>query len=539
MHLRTLFPHLAAFRLEQVQVDEHTLTLTLAARRRTARCPRCARRSTRVQSRYIRRVADLPVADRRVVLHLQVRRFRCRNPRCDRAIFAERFPDLVADYGRRTRALHARLQELGCAVGGTTGAHLARRLQFPASRATVLRLVRSLPLPAFPTPRVLGVDDWARRRGCTYGTLLVDLERHHPIALLADRSADTLATWLTAHPGVEIISRDRAEAYAEGARRGAPAARHVADRFHLVKNLGDELVQVLQQHRRVLDQVAVPTDVQKGDGGPSVASTPPTPRADPVLRARRLACYEQVVALQAQGWTQAAIAQEVGVSQRTVVRWLAAGAFPERKPRRRPPSPLEPFADYLTQRWEAGCRNAMQLWREVCAQGYHGPRYRIWEVAQRLRCGEPAVHDAGIDHRPHGSPPQPLRPRRVASIIMQRGEERRAEDQQLVAAVAAACPDVGRAFALCQQFLHLLRERRPADLEAWLAEAAACGIVGLKRFAAGVKRDLAAVQAALTLPYSNGQTEGQVTRLKLIKRSMYGRAKLDLLERRVLYRVAS
>ena len=157
-------------------------------------------------------------------------------------------------------------------------------------------------------------------------------------------------------------------------------------------------------------------------------------------------------------------------------------------------------------------------------------------MAQRLRRGESAVHDAGAAHQSHGAAAQPLRPGRVASIILQRGEDRSAEAHQIVAAVAAACPEAAGAFALCEQFLQLLRERQPEDLEGWLTEVAACTIPGLERFAAGVKRDLAAVQAALTLPYSNGQTEGQITRLKLIKRSMYGRAKLDLLEHRVLYR---
>ena len=532
MQLCDLLPHLAGLHLDRVEVEEHALTLTVSARQRTARCPCCATRSSHIQSRYTRTVADLPLAGRRLVLRLRVRRFRCRKPRCDQAIFAERFPALVPVYGRRTHAQRALVQDLGCAVGGTAGARLAQTLRLPVSRATVLRLVRARPLPPSSTPRVLGVDDWSQRRGRSYGTILVDLERRRPLALLPDRSADTLAAWLQAHPGVEVISRDRAEAYAEGARRGAPDAVQVADRFHLVKNLGDALVQVLTHHRRALDQIVLPT-IQQG------VAVSPTPRADPRLRTRRQARYEQVVTLRAQGWTHAAIAHAVGVSPRTIVRWLAARSFPERKPRWRPPSPLEPFAAYLTQRWEEGCHNAMQLWREVCARGYRGPRYRIWEVARRLRQGETAVHDASVDAPPAVPRAHRLRPGHIAAIIMRRVADRAADQQQLVAAVAAACPEVQRAFEVCERFLRLLRERRSDDLAAWMAEATACGLTDLERFAIGLERDLAAVRAALELEYSNGQTEGQITRLKLLKRSMYGRAKLDLLERRVLYRELS
>ena len=243
--------------------------------------------------------------------------------------------------------------------------------------------------------------------------------------------------------------------------------------------------------------------------------------------------------MRAQGWTQAAIAREVGVSHRTIVRWLAVATFPERKPRRRPPSPFTPYADYLTQRWADGCHNALQLWREAGAQGYHGPRYRIFEVAARLRQGLPAVHDPTDGDLPPQPQEHPLTPRRVVGILLRRGEERSEQEQHVLAAVRAACPEVERPCALGEQFLTLVRERKPDELTAWLTAATSCGLTDLERFATGWERDQEAVHAALILPDSHGQPEGQITRLKLIKRRMYGRAKLDLLERRVLYRVVS
>jgi transposase len=238
---------------------EQGVMLELTSVRRTASCSFCSRRSHRVHSRYERTMADLPWAGQGVTLRLHVRRFFCGNRRCPRRIFAEQRPAVVAPRARRTRALNRRLLDLVCAVGGQAGVRLAQRRGVRTSRATLLRLVQRAALPWVGTPRVVGVDDWSQRRGRSYSTILVDADRRRPVELLPDRTAASLAEWLQAHPSVEIVTHDRSTAYTEGAAHGAPQAVQVADRFHLLDDLGDAVERVLDRHRAALRELTLPS----------------------------------------------------------------------------------------------------------------------------------------------------------------------------------------------------------------------------------------------------------------------------------------
>lgn len=369
--------------LDTWHLDDTTtqLTLRVTSMQALVHCPVCRFPTRRIHSRYVRTVADLPWGPWHVVLRLHVRKFFCTNGRCTRRIFTERLPQLVVPWARRTQRLASWLAHIAVALGGAAAARLSRCLGVDMSRNTFLRLLRRLPIPSLATPKVLGVDDWAYRKGQTYGTILIDLERRRPVALLHNREAGTLTQWLQAHSGVEIITRDRSKAYADGARQGAPAAIQVADRFHLLQNVAEALEQVCSAHGSVLtavNEAMRQAPIRQADGSMAVPvpPPPPTPTAQELAtqrRARRLALYEQVWALHRQGWSGEAIARQLGMGRTTVFRYLHAPAFPERKGRAdRGQSVLNPHKDYLVQRWNAGCRDARQLCAELRHRGYRG-----------------------------------------------------------------------------------------------------------------------------------------------------------------------
>src|SRR2546426_717194 len=381
--LTRLLPDATALRLEAWDVDDTTaqITLRVQSTQTNAPCPLCATPARRIHSDYGRTLADLPWAQYRVCLQLRVRKWFCPSGSWHRRIFTERLPTIAAPWARRTLRLAQRLVALGVALGGTAGVRLGHAWGLRVSRNRRLRLLRQQPEPDGPTPRVLGVDDWALRQGHTYGTILVDLERRQPIALLPERTAVPVAQWLQAHPGVEIIARDRSSAYAEGARQGAPQAIQVADRFHLFQNLRETLDQVFLTHGKVLDAVNAlgrPQPVPLSEEALAVPVPPhdvprPIQQRAALRQARRQALHTQVWALHRQGWTAPAIAQHLGMSLRTVQRDLPSATFTGRKRRSdRGGSVLNPYKGSLLERWNAGCRTAARLFRDLQQQGYAG-----------------------------------------------------------------------------------------------------------------------------------------------------------------------
>jgi transposase len=544
-----LLPDATTLRLAACAVDDTTaqITLRVSSRQTSVPCPLCALPAQRIHSHYERTLADLPWAQYRVRLQLRVRKWFCRNRHCPRRIFTERLPTVAAPWARRTLRLAQHLGAVGLALGGTAGVHLGQQLALAVSRNTLLRLLRRQPAPSFPTPRVLGVDDFALRKRQTYGTVLIDLERRQPVALLADRTADTVAQWLREHPGVEVIARDRSQAYAEGARQGASIATQVADRFHLLQNLREALDQVFSTHSQALDAVNAtlqPQPVPLSDGALAVSVPPhhislPAQQRAAERQARRQALHQQVWALHHQGWTAPAIAQQVGLGLRTVQRDLRSAAFAGR--RRRSDlgdSGLNPYKSYLLERWNTGCYNAMRLFRDLRQRGYTGGYGIVAAYARRLRQaqGLPPGHRRARQPLPAVAEPacQPLTPRRATWLVLRRETQRTEGEARQLTQLHAQSPAVAEAIDLGQDFATLVRHRQPERLDPWLKRATMSAVDTVQRFAAGLYEDYEAVKAGVTLPWSTGPVEGHINRLKMLKRQMFGRARLDLLGRRFL-----
>lgn len=473
-----------------------------------------------------------------------VRRFRCLNDACNRFSFAEDFGAVLPHHARRTQEATDLLVDLALHAGGEEGARLSGRAGVPTSPDTMLRLIRRLPVPESPTPHVLGVDDLALRRRHSYATLMVDLETHHPVDLVQGRDAETFATWLKEHPGIAIISRDRAEAYAKGATAGAPDAVQVADRFHLLQNASAALDAMLRGRRLAVDETETPVaEPENADASiPDAAPVSPAAVAEPVLspskqyqadrRAARLARWQKVHELRRSGVSIHQIARDVGISRKTVRSLLAASEPPHYQMKRPRPgglsSPtLAPYVSYLQDRWQEGCTNASGLFQEIKPQGYRGSLTLLIAALRPWRGPKPPKKERRRAR-------QLIRRTSMRWICLEPPEKLKADERVLLDKLLAQDNALAHGYELLQHFRSLMKERDLNALDQWLRDAKESKIPSFMSLANSLTADWAAVTAAFQLPWSNGMLEGHVNRVKLIKRQMYGRAAFDLLRRRVL-----
>ena len=548
--LSHLLPNRTDIQLENCLIEEAqaTIKLIMSSIQTIVKCPVCGFATHRIHSRYERTLADLPWADYSITLQLQVRKFFCINTLCKRRIFTERLASVTAPWARRTVRMTQRLSDIVLALGGAAGARLSRRLGFSVSRNTLLSLVRQIPLPSVGMLSTVGVDDFCFRKGQTYGTIVVDLERSRPVALLKDRSAETLAEWLKAYPDIKIVSRDRALAYAKGIRQGAPLAMQVADRFHLLQNLAETLYQVFGVHGKaikVVEETHSQTETICPDGTVVVPVPPPistTQQQDlaSFRRTQRKALYQQVWDLHTIGWSAPAIARQVGISRTTVFRYLRSPTFPERQGRSDSGirSLVSPYKDYLLKRWNEGCYEALQLFQEIQPLGYLGSYDTVARYVRRLRSsvGIKTQQWYSIKSLPKVIEPHKvsLTPRRAAWLVLRPEESRKQDDEKLIVLLRTQHSDIAEAISLSSKFAQLVRQRQPEKLDSWLTQADSNTLSPFRRFAQSLREDYDALKAGVTISVSNGPVEGHINRLKMLKRQMYGRAKLDLLERRFL-----
>lgn len=546
------------FHLDTADSSDRHVCCALSLMSPNASCSRCGVPSCRIHSIYVRTLADLPVGTSLLHLRVRVRKFFCDNPDCSRRIFAECLPGITRPYARRTHRLTEAIANIGCECGGQAGAHLVstNRLGTWAPN-TVLNIIRKIDNPANYTPRVLGVDDWAMRKGIRYGTLLCDLEQGTILDLLPDRDSATLQAWLEAHPGIEIVSRDRANAFCDALRKGAPQAVQVADRFHLLVNAGDALERVVVRHHHDL---RVATSEAQAAGIPT-RPAPKTPsrkmpgrrirsptaggatrQAAEARRTLRMERYARIRSLHEEGHSFRQIEKLLSVSQDQIRSAVQNPGLPNHGNRGRR---LAPFVPYLVEQCESGNLNARALHRQICAQGYTGHYAAVMQFVTPYRSlpqAEPSaapVPPAAGQQAAVPSVPVPsdrsvkLTPRKVTWLLRSEPDKLAESDQQRVAQITAAIPELDVASQLTRSFKHVLMNKHPEQLADWLQRVTSTSIPELRRFADGIVRDLDAVLAAISLPWSNGPTEGHVNRLKTVKRQMYGRGNLALLRKRL------
>ena len=501
------------FAVDSIKTVGEIVHILLRSRCPTGSCPDCGRQSRRVQSRYLRRPADLPLGGRRVELTIVARRFWCDAVLCGRRIFCEQFDSAVlARYGRRTQRLETIVHHLGLALGGRPASAFANRLMMPVSNDTLLRVVRRRVVEKNDELSVIGIDDFAFRRGQTYGTIVCDLERRRPVTLLPDRALDTSRAWLAAHPSISTVARDRGGGYGEAIAKALPDADQVADRWHLMENSSRAFLDAVGKSMRQIRQ-AVGSNVVD----PKLLTYAERLQYEGYLR--RQETNDAIRELSKKGTSIRQIVRQTGHSRKLVRDVLRGQRFDVFRTR---PSSLDSWLPWLNGRWEEGARNALALWREMRMKGFTGQSGVVSQWAQRRRLAEKA-NQSGLARTPSA--------RVIARLMTTARDDLARTEAILVAAIEVNVPELVVARTAVGDFQSMIRAKTATKLTGWLV-AAKTTLVG--SFASGVERDIAAVRNAILSPWSNGQTEGQITRLKLIKRQMYGRAKLDLLQARLI-----
>jgi transposase len=483
---------------------------------------------------------------------MTVRRFLCPGSRCPRRIFVEPLDGFAARHARTTTRLAQTHLAIGSALGGEAGARLAEKTAVPTSPDTLLRRVKQAGARSSGTPRFVGIDDWAWCKGQRYGTIVVDLETNDVIDLLPDRDAATVRTWLEAHPGIELVSRDRSSSYSQAATEAASKARRVADRWHLLKNVREAIERLLERHLPVITDALKPADPDPGrmagavpceePGSATITESPPqesptgpaSPRHEAALvkRGRRVERFDRAHELHRRGMPIRQIARDLEMSRKAVRRYLRREKCPDWRPGRATRSGMDAHREWIDACIAEGRINATDLHGELVSRGvrlsYATVRRYLTKRLGRAGKARPRVNAAKPKPAP---PPSPMR---LSFDWVRRPEDRTVEARARLGAIRAAGPDLTNALDLADEFAAPIRKRSTGTLKDWLSRAEVSPCPEVRNFAEGIRRDESAVNAAVTTRWSNGPVEGHVNRLKTIKRQMYGRAGFALLKARVV-----
>jgi transposase len=511
--LGLLLPHLAGMAVDGAGIEGDLVTIDVRSAAGGAACPECGWWCTKVRGRYVRRLHDAGAGGRRVVVRLLVRLLACGEAGCPRVSFAEQPAGLAVPYARKTLLLAGQLAAIAVELAGRAGSRLARVLAVEVSRHTLVRVLMALPEPAAGLVRVLGIDDFSLRRGQAYATLLVDMQTGRPVDVLPDREQATVEEWLRAHPGAEVVCRDRGGAYAAAVRAAAPAAVQVAGRWHVWHNLCEYAGKAVARHRQCISAGSCACQGQQ-EQRQQEQDRPPA-GLEAVVRERHAAVHQ----LRAAGKTVDEAAAAIGLSRQLTGRFWRAGSA-DVLLKTAGTSALDPFKPYLRQRWEEGITNIAALHRETAARGYAGSELTTYRWLALLKLAAPA------------KPPAPPAARQISRWLLTDPARLGEHEQAQLAAVLGRCPELHALAGHVTEFAKMLTGRLGDRLDGWLADAGSHP--ALAPFANGIRQDYQAVRNALTLEWNSGRVEGLNTRTKQLQRQMYGRATFPVLRKRIL-----
>ena len=494
---------MSALVIENVQDAGEVIVVRARTAGGPVACPGCGTLTARVHGYHERRAADVPADGRRVLVRVKVRRMRCPVTGCPRQTFREQVPGLIGRYQRRTLRLAGQVSAVARELAGRAGARLLAAMGILVSRDTALRVLLGIPLPAMAVPRVLGIDDFALRKGHVYATILIDAETGRRVDVLEGRTADVVEDWLRAHAGAEIVCRDGSGAYGEAVTSALPGAVQCGDRWHLWHLLAEAAAKEVAAHSACWAEAA---PLQQGK------------RAETTLER-----WHQVHDLRSRGVGLLDCSRRLGLSLNTVKRYDRAkepGRL-QRVPQYRP-GLVDPYRGYLRRRREEEPGVPVQrLLREIREQGYPGSSNLLVRYINQGRLDT---------ERPH------IAPRKATQVLLTNPDNLPDEQRETAGRLSAACPEMKALARLIGKFAAML-DPDPANgakLLEWIAGARAADLPHLHSFTRGLDLDIKAATAAVTLPHHNGRTEGVNNKTKMIKRQMFGRAGFALLRHRIL-----
>jgi len=520
-------------KIKQIAVfhTDTKIIFSILPKQKRSSCPLCNKYGNRIHSHYVRSLADLPISGKLVQLQLRARKFFCRNKSCPRKIFTERFSQDILPYARRLCRSIDVLRSIGLEVGGNKGALISRIAGNPVSSSTILRLIQQLEIEGTTTTSgVIGVDDWAFKKGRNYGTIIVDLERKKVVDLLPDREADTLKQWLLKHPEIHTVSRDRASAYSKGTKEGTKEAIEVADRYHLHVNLRDAFKRVLHKHSTTLKAAFIAFS-RPGNREPLLeeekARSLPTPKC--TSNSQRQMKFEKAKELHQQGYRIKTIAKMLQAGPRTIGKYIQHDEFPKRQA----PVPqatmtnFHEFREYLPKFY--GKQDYPTLYKNIRDKGFNGKYTQFCSNMNQF-----IKPDSDNIFLPKLSPIKTWSTSKISFMVLQPEDRLKKTDQAFLKFLYNKAPEIKAAVEMAVQFKSLFKNKEEGPLESWLTRALQPESE-LRSFAQGVKHDYSAINQAVISVISNGQVEGQVNKLKNIKRMMYGRANFPLLKKMVLH----